>query len=169
MNFLNAQQLAFILDIKKEDARAKMCAAWEKAHGIKRDSNALGFEKVKDAKWNSKNKIEDPYPQAMPINIIAEGLNMPTLESMFLDIRENYLKRPASKRWILATYPEKVIKKAEEEGKKFPVKIAIPPALKSLLPTQAQRDIFNYWKSYKTADNITDRFIIDGLKEAFNG
>ena len=34
MNFLNAQQLAFLLEIKKEDARIMMCNAWEKEKGI---------------------------------------------------------------------------------------------------------------------------------------
>jgi hypothetical protein len=38
MNHLNAQQLAFILDIKKEDARAKMCNAWEKSKGIPKET-----------------------------------------------------------------------------------------------------------------------------------
>lgn len=169
MNFLNAQQLAFILDIKKEDARAKMCAAWEKMKGIPRKTNSMKFDEVAGAKRNINKKIEDPYPQAMPISILADGLNIPTLEQMFVDIRENFLKRPSSKKWILADYPEKIIKKAEQDGKMFPVKIAIPPALKSLLPIDSQREIFNYWKGYRTADNITPRFTIDGLKEAFNG
>jgi len=167
MNFLNAQQLAFILDIKKEDARAKMCAAWEKIKGIPRDSNNLNFQQLHGAKRNIRKKIEDPYPQAMPINVLSEGLNLPLLESMYLDIRENFLKRPASKKWILADFPEKLIKKTEQDGRAFPVKIEIPPALKSLLPLTAHREIYNYWKQYMTSDNVTPRFTIEGSKEAF--
>lgn len=152
MNQLNAQQLAFILDIKKEDARAKMCNAWEKYKGITKDRDSLGFEKVHGATRSVTKKIEDDYPQAMPIEVIASGLILPTLQEMVNDIVSNYLNRPASKKYILVDYPEKFIKKCENEGKEFPVKIDIPAALKSMLPDETKLKIYGYWKDFKTYD-----------------
>ena len=96
MNFLNKNQLAFILDIKAKDARAKMCHAWAASKGI-----------PNTAIRNKKEKIEDNYPDAMPIDLLAEHLNLPTLQSSVDDIQDNYLKRPASKKWILCDFPEK--------------------------------------------------------------
>lgn len=58
ITYLNKKQLAFILDINQEDARAKMCSAWAKSKKEKQQGI-----------WDpSKNhKIDDPYPVAMSI------------------------------------------------------------------------------------------------------
>jgi hypothetical protein len=144
MNYLNAQQLAFILDIKKEDARARMCNAWEKEKGIEK-SGYFG-EYIRGAKRNKKNKIEDPYPLAMPIEILSKHLNIPELQFMVDDIERNYLARPATKKYILFDYPEKFCKKRDEEGKQRPHHIHLPPALDSLLPTDIKHQIFEIWK-----------------------
>lgn len=129
---LNKQQLAFILDIKAEDARAKMCVAWAKSIG-----------KPNDAYRNEKEKIVDTYPVDMSIEILASGLNLPTLQESVNDIENNYLKRPASRKWILQDFPEKGIKLAAEKGKRFNFKI--PPALKSLLNEASIKEIEGYW------------------------
>jgi len=157
MTELNSQQLAFILDIKKEDARAKMCNAWEKAKGIAKDSDKMKFEKVHGAKWSDKGRIEDQYPATMPIEILAIELNMPSLQIMVDDIVLNYLNRPASKKYILVDFPEKLIKKTEDAGEKFPVRIDIPPALRSMLPEHVKAKIYDYWSGFKTA-NYQPRF-----------
>lgn len=159
MNFLNAQQLAFILEIKKEDARARMCRAWQKSKGIELETTGKQLGKMKDVKRGKSKKIEDDYPQAMPIDLLAEGLNIPSLQKMVNDIELNYLNRPASKKWILVDYPEKFIKKCEESGKQFPVSIDIPPALKSILPAHTKEKIYSYWEGFKTND-LKPRFII---------
>ena|SRR5687767_8006585 len=148
MKTLNAQQLAFILDIKKEDARARMCNAWCKYKDIpKTDSwkvEVPGAER-------SRKKIQDPYPLGMAIDVLAVHLNIPTLQQMVDDIQANYLTRPASRRWILREYPEKKLLSAEADGKAYPIKIDLPPALKSLLPESTIRAIYNYWISdFKT-------------------
>ena len=135
MDFLNAQQLAFILEIPKEKARAKMCYAWCKEKGI--DNTAYKSE---------KGKIIDPYPQAMPVEILSKHLNLPTLQEMVYDIRHNYLNRPASKKYILIDYPEKFVKKKDDEGKRQPHHIQIPPALRSMLPKQVIEQIHSAWK-----------------------
>lgn len=137
MKFLNAQQLAFILDIKKEDARAKMCHAWCSAKGIQNQAFRL-----KDSQ-----RIIDDYPQAMEVVMLAEKLNLPSLQEAVNDITENYLTRPASKKWILCDYPEKQIKKLEDSGKMPPYKVQIPPALKSMLPPSQQERIKEEWKT----------------------
>jgi hypothetical protein len=139
MTSLNSQQLAFILDIKKEDARAKMCVAWCKAKGIpnkaERDTKSDGTR---------TGKVKDPYPAGMPIDLLAEHLNLPTLQQSVDDITTNFLTRPGSKKWILCDLPEKLKLKAQEEGK--PVKFAIPPALRSMLPDDQIEFIRNQWK-----------------------
>jgi hypothetical protein len=133
MNTLTSQQLAFILDIKKEEARAQMCHAWAKHKGIK---NA--------AYWNEKNKIVDDYPKAMEIEILAEHLNLPTLQQMVNDIELNYLIRPATKKWILCDYPEKQVKSCGDAGK--PLRIGIPPALKTMLHPETIDRIKSEWE-----------------------
>lgn len=140
MNFLNAQQLAFILDIKKEDARAKMCNAWCKAHGIeKTDSWKVEVKAERDG----KGKVKDDYPFAMPVDMLSNHLNLPTLQQMIDDIVNNYLTRPATKKYILCDYPEKLVLKAKEDGVK--PKAVIPPALRSMLPIETQRTILDEW------------------------
>ncbi len=135
MTFLNSQQLAFILDIKKEDARAKMCHAWCTDKGIQNR-----------AKRNAKNKIIDDYPGAMPVEMLARMLNLPTLQNSVDDIINNYLSRPATKKYILCDYPEKMVLKAQEDGKR--PKLAIPPGLRSMLPTAIVTQIFDYWQTH---------------------
>ena len=131
-HFLNKQQLAFLLDIKAEEARAKMCVAWCKSKGIENE-----------AEENAKGKIVDPYPQAMTAEMLSEQLGIPTLVSSIEDIRDNYLKRPATKKWILCDFPEKQDKKAVESGK--PTVLKIPPALKSMINKETNDTILKEW------------------------
>lgn len=150
MKALNAQQLAFILDIKKEDARARMCNAWCKEKGIPNEKDD-GGPKVAGAKRSKSKKIEDPYPLEMEIEVLARQLNIPTLQQMVDDIRENYLTRPATRRYILQLYPEKKILSGEADGKTYPIPVDLPPALKSMLPTETIKTIYNAWiNGFKT-------------------
>lgn len=143
MTFLNSQQLAFILDIKKEDARAKMCNAWEKESRIPMDKDEEG-PKLRGPK-RKKNKIEDEYPQAMSITILSKHLNLPELQTVVDDIVHNYLTRKATKKYILYDYVEKKINAARDDGKQFPITIDLPPALKSMLPPDTIKEIHNSW------------------------
>jgi hypothetical protein len=129
---INKTQLAFLLDIKAEEARAKMCVAWCRHKGIE-----------SRAEVNEKNKVIDPYPEEMQIAILEKELNLPTLQSSIDDIQKNYLIRPGTKKWILCDYPEKMILKANEAGKKF--NFQIPKALRSLLPDAIQKEIKGEW------------------------
>lgn len=151
MKFLNAQQLAFLLDIKKDDARARMCNAWTKAHGIKKVDDPLGgvptaVPKVKRNK--ATKKVEDDFPLAMPIELLSEHLNLPDLQAACNDIESNYLTRKATRRWILWDYPEKAILKFHKEGTKPPHRLKIPPALASMLPTDTQYEILKHWQEH---------------------
>jgi hypothetical protein len=134
MKFINAQQLAFVLEITKEDARCKMCVAWSKSKGIE---NAAEYDK--------NDKLVDPYPLAMEIEMLAKELNLPTLQDSVDDICNNFLVRPAAKKWILCDYPEKQIKKCDDAGK--PYKVTIPPALKSMLSASDIEKIKAEWRS----------------------
>jgi hypothetical protein len=132
MKYLNKRQLAFILEIPVEDARAKMCVAWCKAEGIQ---NA--------ATYDGRNKIVDSYPEAMPIEVLSAGLNLPTLKESADDIEQNYLTRPATKKWILCDYPEKKIALAYKDERK--PELSIPSGLKSMLPDVVATKILDEW------------------------
>lgn len=136
MNFLNKTQLAFILDIKVEDARAKMCHVWATAHS----------EENKAYRHPETDKLIDPYPDTMEIEMLSKHLNLPTLQSSVDDIVKNYLNRPASKKWILCDYPEKEIQKGTQAGKAL-IKLNIPRALRSMITQVVQREIKSEWQS----------------------
>lgn len=132
---LTKQQLAFLLDIKAEDARAKMCVAYCKFKGIKNE-----------AEENDKGKIIDKYPINISIEILSQYLDLPTLQSMVNDVESNYLSRPASKKWILCDFPETTIRLAEQSGKDYPIKISLPLALRSMLPKETLTKVYASWK-----------------------
>ncbi len=149
MKYLNAAQFAFVLDITKDEARAKMCVAWSKAKGI---YNAAAWEK-KDP--YGKEKLVDPYPPAMEIDMLSRQLNLPTLQESCDDIAYNYLNRPGSRKWILCDFPEKAIKRAADAGKTASLKI--PPALESMLPTTIKVQILDEWRARYPLVNISNK------------
>lgn len=130
---LTKQHLAFVLDIKAEEARAKMCVAWCKFKGIENQ-----------AETNKKGKVIDPYPDTMDVSVLSKYLNLPTLAAMIEDIETGYLNRPAAKKWILCDYPEKKLLAAKEAGR--PNKLSLPAGLKSMLPTKTQQEIKLEWQ-----------------------
>jgi hypothetical protein len=143
MKTLNAQQLAFLLDIKKEDARIRMCNAWEKAHNIPRRGFAFEESLSGNVSRDAKNKIKDPYPNDMLIEMLAIGLNLPCLQQMVDDIEQNYLKRNATKKYILSDFPETELKKKAEKGSLLTLNI--PPVLLSMLPQETINIIREEW------------------------
>lgn len=152
MKELDAQQLAFILDIKKGDARAKMCVAWANHRG--EDNKAT---------WNhTGTKVDDPYPKTMPIELLAKELNLPTLQRSVDDIVNNYLVRPATRKWILCDYPEQQIRKHEEAGTPKPVRI--PPALRSMLRPEIMQEILKEWQDRHNISVYTG--LVEKEKEA---
>lgn len=147
MTELNKKQLAYLLDIKIEDARAKMCAAWEKEHNIQRfadNSKVVANGELSGAVRNSKNKIEDKYPEKMPIDLLSRNLNLPDLQFIANDVENNYLSRAATKKFILDEYPGKEIHKAMEAGK-F-AKLSIPSGLRSIIRDDIAEEIKRQWK-----------------------
>lgn len=149
MNYLNKSQLAFILGIKAEPARAKMCVAWCAEKNI---------ENL--ATWNDETgKLEDEYPNAMPIEILAKHLNLPTLQQSVDDIQDNYLNRPATKKWILCDFPEKEIEKGKKAGKAV-IKLNIPKALRSMISQPVQKQIKKEWSIRHAAKDNEGRDLI---------
>lgn len=134
MEFLNKKQLAFILDIKPEEARGKMCVAWCRENQIRNEART------------SRNKVIDSYPEAMPISLLAKGLNLPTLQAMVDDIVDNYLVRKTTRKYILYDLPEKKLEACFAAGRNKK-SIKIPPALKSMLPSKALEEIKEVWNS----------------------
>lgn len=155
MKFLNSQQLAFILKIKKSDARDMMCAAWEKSKGIERKwAHIVGGVKI-DEKTNKKS---DPYPHAMPIDVLSSGLNLPDLQLAADDINKNYLTRSASRKFILDDFPRKKIESFKEEARQLPFSLKIPPALASMLPQKSQDEILKWWKEKHDLNLTQDEY-----------
>jgi len=130
---LNKQQLAFILDIKAEDARAKMCTAHCKSIGV-----------VNNAYRDLKNKIIDDYPLAISVDVIAKELNIPTLQDSVNDIHDNYLSRAATRKYLLCDLPDKQRAKNELTGKNSPAKI--PAGLRMLLSEDTIKEVKKEWK-----------------------
>lgn len=142
MTFLNAKQLAFILDIEVQEAREKMVYVHCKDKGIDvpRKRSKEDAEYISDKTWIKYTE----YPDTLPVALLAEKLNLPTLQNSVDDITSNYLLRPASKKYILCDYPEKKIKSLNELGRKAS-KISIPDALRSMLPNDVQKEILKQW------------------------
>lgn len=153
MNYLNKSQLAFILDIKADDARAKMCVAWCAEKQI--PNNAEWFSEGE----GMKPKLIDEYPDAMPIEILSKHLNLPTLQQSVDDIQDNYLNRPATKKWILCDYPEKEIEKGKKAGKAV-IKLNIPKALRSMISQPVQKEIKKLWTERHAAKDSEGRDLI---------
>lgn len=133
MQFLSAQQLAFILDIKVQEAKDKIIYAYCKDKG---------WPVPLLKKENKKDRAE--YPNQISIALLAKYHNLPTLQSMVDDINDNYLTRKASKKWILCDYPEKLIAKWVESGEKH--RLTIPPGLKSMLKNEDVIKIMDEWR-----------------------
>lgn len=94
-------------------------------------------EKIKDYLKHTN------FPTEMEIPILSEHLGIPTLQDAVNDIANNYLVRPASKKWILCDYPEKQIKTCLDADK--PARIPFPKALESLLPAAIADTIRKEW------------------------
>lgn len=148
MNSLNKSQLAFILDIKSQDARAKMCFAWCRDKRIENK-----------AYYDENEKLIDEYPEVMSIDLLSFHLSIPTLQQSVDDIRENYLNRPASKKWILCDYPEKEIEKGTKAGKPV-IKLNIPKALRSLIKPDVQKKIKSEWMERYYKEDSEGRVLV---------
>lgn len=147
MKTLSKKQLAYLLDIKIEDARAKMCAAWEKENGIQRfadNTQVVANGEIIGATRNTKNKIQDNYPDKMEIDVLSRNLNMPDLQLIADDVQNNYLTRAATKKFILDDFPRKEIAKAKQAGK-F-ARLTIPSGLRSIIRDDIAEEIKAQWK-----------------------
>jgi hypothetical protein len=132
ITFLNKSQLAWLLEIPAEDARAKMCVAWCKARGLQNKATRT-----------PTGKIEDDYPDAMSVEMLSECLGIPDLQGMITDIEVNYLIRPAAKKYILCDYPEKMIRRMEDSGTRK--RLSIPKALRTLVDESTRKNILKEW------------------------
>jgi hypothetical protein len=128
---LSYKQLAFILDIEPIEALKKIIYVHCKVRGI-----ALPYsqEKVKDYLYPGS-----VLPDELDVGLLALHLNLPTLQQSVEDIKNNFLKRPATKKWILCDYPEKELKTKEKH------KVKIPPVLVSLLNKEDLNTISKEW------------------------
>lgn len=139
---LNYKQLAFILNIEPVEALEKVLYCWAKSTGKslpgRRDS-VREYLFTKTIVKNKEKNVRNELPEALEIELLSKYLNLPDLQFAVDDIRENYLKRQASKKWILLDYPEKELRT------KLKDKINIPPVLASLLKEEDVEFIAKEW------------------------
>ncbi|HMG89613.1 MAG TPA: hypothetical protein VK589_06125 [Chryseolinea sp.] len=142
---LSYKQLAFVLDIKSIRALEHILAAHCKATGQEPPAPA---ETTNEYLFNFNDKGEKTtrttWPDAVEVAELEKHLGI-SLQSAIDDIRENYLNRSATKKWILCDFPQNKIKLAAEQGKKN-CTLQIPPALKSLISPAVAAQIGQEWK-----------------------
>jgi len=128
---INYKQLAFILDIEPIEAARKIIFVHCKIYGlgVPAKSNLIRDYYFKGSEW----------PTELPVETLSKYLNLPDLPLAVEDIRENYLKRQASKKWILLDYPEKELKT------KLKTQVKIPVVLASLLKPEDVETIKTEW------------------------
>lgn len=119
------KQLAFLLDIEAVHALEKIIFAY-----CQENEKRLPPPKVISAKSPNPYTVSDykkmDYPCEIDLLILQKHTGL-QLSAAIMDIQENYLKRSASKKWILCDFPEKqMITKRKDQ-------IKIPSALASLL------------------------------------
>lgn len=149
---LNYKQLAFILDIKPVEALEKIIFVYCKVKGkqLPRSENTVKEYLFEDREYLVEGKIKtrsvrNDLPEFLDIGLLALHLNIPTLQQAVQDIQNNYLVRPATKKWILCDYPEKQLKSCSDNDK--PLRIPFPKALESLLPTSISDKIREEWRT----------------------
>lgn len=145
MNYLHYKQLAFVLDIEPIEALEKIIAIHCKIKGIQTPAVQTKITDYLHGIDKKGKKLRNSMPETMDIDTLSEHLGIPTLRTAVQDIKENYLNRPATKKWILCDYPEKLIKAAQTAGKKETT-LTLPGALKSLLTDQVAATIATEWR-----------------------
>lgn len=142
---INYKQLAFLLDIKAIRALEHILAAHCKATGLTLPAPA---ETANEYLFNYNEKgqktTRSTWPDSMEVEKLEKHLGI-SLQSAIDDIRENYLNRAATKRWILCDFPENKVRLAQEAGKKN-CTLQIPPALKSLISPDVAAEIGKEWE-----------------------
>jgi hypothetical protein len=131
MTHLTYKQLAFLLDITDLEAYEKFLAI---------DSSVTG--KPTPSPCNTITRYRDQGYKApeLSIDILSKKLNLPNIQDALIDISENYLKRPAAKKYILCDYPEKKLETLEKH------KVKIPSVLASLLKPETVAIIRKEWE-----------------------
>lgn len=135
---INYKQLAFILDIKPVEALEKILYVHSKVTGKSlpaRQDTVREYLFIKQKKKSVRNDL----PESFDVGLLSLHLNLPTLQQSVEDIQNNYLVRPATKRWILCDFPEKELKTKLKE------KVRIPPVLESMLKTEDIATIQSEW------------------------
>lgn len=135
---LDYKQLAFILGIEPKEALEKILYVHSKVTGKDPPPRQ---ESVKDYLFieQKKKKVRTNLPESYDVGLLAVHLNLPTLQSSVEDIHNNYLKRAATKRYILLDFPEKELRI------KLKHQIKVPPVLASLLSLEDVETIENEW------------------------
>jgi len=138
---INAEILAYILDIKKEDANKKIVCYKERLAGndeLELDPNLIG--KKADKKYTDNESCDVPG--------LSKYLNMDLAFAM-KNIHDTFMTSPTTKGFIL-NYPSSKLKPNAKTGR-MPGKISIPKVLRQLLSQEDKELIVRLWQDkYKT-------------------
>jgi hypothetical protein len=135
---IDYKQLAFILDIKPVEALEKIIYVDCKIKGTITPRTCDTVKEYLFDKQKSKS-VRNKTPESLEVALLEQHLNLPTLSQAIQDIKNNYLVRPASKKWILFDYPEKELKT------KLATQVKIPSVLASLLKDEDVNFIEKEW------------------------
>jgi hypothetical protein len=141
MKTLSYKQLAFILDIPAKEALEKIISVYCKTKAMPTPAPCDTVTEYLYDFNEAGNKVgRNHWPDSLEVELLASYLNLPTLQQYVEDIRLNFLKRPASKKWILSDFPEKQLQTKERH------KIKIPSVLASLLKDSDLSEIKSVWR-----------------------
>lgn len=130
MTKITPQKLAVLLDIKRNQAREKIIVCLERTKG--NDNMAL----------NSEEHDYDKDP-SVDCEVLSNYMGI-DFELILKDIKENYLKKPSTKMYIMA-YPETKLK--PNKMGVLPRSVSVPAYLKSMLKQTDIDTIVQEWQS----------------------
>lgn len=123
MKLINAKQVALLLDIPLTNAACKIYHA-----------------KGEEPKYNDKGKFVEPNPN-IKVDLLSKKLGI-DFEFYLAEIKENYLKRSATRGWIM-NYPLTKLKPGKDGS--LPKVVKPPAALVSLLSQEDVQLIVSMW------------------------
>ena len=132
------KQLAFLLDIEAVHAVEKIIFAYcQENEKVMPPPKRITKESPKPYTVTDYKKMD--YPQEIDLLILQKHTGL-QLSGAIMDIQENYLKRAATRKYILCDYPEKEMLTNQKD------EIKLPTALASLLHPDTIATIKAEWK-----------------------
>jgi hypothetical protein len=137
-SILNSKELAWLLDVKKSEAAAKIIYCHNKAV----DETGVGVKFSEE--YDKKGKLVDLICRTSISNLEKYG-GLTYLRFAITDIQENFLTRSQTRGYIL-NYPQQKMNRKGKDGS-MPKSISIPSPLNNFLSTKTKQDIIEIWQT----------------------